>query len=1126
MSVGSSPSRIILFGTILADIPVETPTIPSVVPTLPHTSPFLYTDSSDSDASERPPSQDPYKVTVARWRSRVAARSSLPSLPTHYLSPSDVTPPVPPRLPRRPAVLVLLGQPIPLGQPYRTQPNGVRKMLTTRKRVRAIPSGRLASRYPPGHSSSDHFSSDDSSSDSSSNYSLDSSSSHSLPNSSVDTPATISTGPSHKRCRSLTVSVPLATPVPGALSLVRVDLLPPNKRIRGTVTASDYDDSIEESYEVYIELDTDSDVQADIDVDTTVIEAIAAREADVGVEVGIRSDREDEAGGRSLGIEVPLRLESIGFQILRVLRESRGVGCWLLVSKEPELNAAVIMMAHSQPTDDKSDAEPTYDVEFISEVYDPHLKTGLGYENPERLKKAIEAQPKMYDGEKLEKIPVEQTYFLSPSTSNVSSESSSEKSDLSAKKMPNKSKLVKLFEGVETIIAPTTAKEKAQRRLDLKARSTLLMGIPNEHQLKFKSIKDSKSLLRAVKKRFGGNAATKKTQRNLLKQQYENFTASSLEVLDQTFDRLQKLISQLEIHGESISQEDVESKVLKNTPLCPSNSTNSTNGAVNTAYGATIASTQATTINSTIIDNLSHAAICAFFANGYANNEGKKILKEHWKEVFCEWAPRNQENKNRKNTRRVVPVETTTSKALVSYDGFGYDWSDQGEEGLIPTLHSWLTLLTSLESVEARLLVYKKNKSVFEEDIKMEDMLPLEETPRGKSQEKVTIKMPILTKFKEFSYDDPNLQVLMDKKGDENPRKETTKDETSGILKSFITGIENLVEKEDITLTSFVPVALTLKESECNYQEKEDNVNSINNVNATGTNEVNVVGGKTSIKLPFNPNMPALEDYSIFNFSRDDDDDGVVAEMNNLDTIIQVSYIPTTKIHKDHPLNQVIRDLQSARQTRKMSKNLEEHGFVSTIQHRTNHKDLQNCLFACFLSQEEPKRFEDSDFPDRVYKVDKAFYGLHQAPRAWYETLSTYLLDNGFQRGKIDKNLFIKRHKEVKTASTPMETQKPLLKDEDGEEVDVHMYRIQVNPKVSHLHAMKRIFRYLKGQPKLGLWYLKDFAFDLIAYTDSDYAGARLDRKSTTGGKAKKSVKLMMEKLFRMELELMLVTQS
>ncbi|GKE00019.1 putative ribonuclease H-like domain-containing protein, partial [Tanacetum coccineum] len=190
----------------------------------------------------------------------------------------------------------------------------------------------------------------------------------------------------------------------------------------------------------------------------------------------------------------------------------------------------------------------------------------------------------------------------------------------------------------------------------------------------------------------------------------------------------------------------------------------------------------------------------------------------------------------------------------------------------------------------------------------------------------------------------------------------------------------------------------------------------------------------------------------------------------------------------------------------------------------------------------QPKGFEDPDFPDRVYKVEKALYGLHQAPRAWYETLSTYLLDNEFQRGKIDKTLFIKRYKgdillmssmgeltfflglqvdqkkdgilisqekyvgeilnkfgftEVKTASTPMETQKPLLKDENDEEVDVHIY--QVNPKVSHLHAVNRIFRYLKGQPKLGLWYLKDSPIDLVAYTDSDYAGASLDRKSTTG---------------------------
>ncbi|GKE64940.1 putative ribonuclease H-like domain-containing protein, partial [Tanacetum coccineum] len=113
----------------------------------------------------------------------------------------------------------------------------------------------------------------------------------------------------------------------------------------------------------------------------------------------------------------------------------------------------------------------------------------------------------------------------------------------------------------------------------------------------------------------------------------------------------------------------------------------------------------------------------------------------------------------------------------------------------------------------------------------------------------------------------------------------------------------------------------------------------------------------------------------------------------------------------------------------------------------------------------------------------------------------------------------------VKTASTPTETQKPLTKDEEVADVDVHLYRsmigslmyltasrpdimfavcacsrFQVTPKTSHLHAIKRIFRYLKGKPKLGLWYPRVSSFDLEAYSDSDYAGANLDRKSTTGG--------------------------
>ncbi|GKE55294.1 hypothetical protein Tco_1494479, partial [Tanacetum coccineum] len=184
-----------------------------------------------------------------------------------------------------------------------------------------------------------------------------------------------------------------------------------------------------------------------------------------------------------------------------------------------------------------------------------------------------------------------------------------------------------------------------------------------------------------------------------------------------------------------------------------SNSTSNTNGAVNTTHGATTASTQATAINSTTIDNLSNVVICAFFASQpnspQLHNEDLQqlhhddleemdlrlqmdmltILKEHWKEVFCEWALRNQENRNREITRKVVPVETTTSNALVSCDDSGYNWSDQAEEG--PTNFALMAYSSTssnskvstdsncLESVEARLLVYKKNESVYEEDIKV-----------------------------------------------------------------------------------------------------------------------------------------------------------------------------------------------------------------------------------------------------------------------------------------------------------------------------------------------------------------------------------------------------------------------
>nr|GEV53443.1 putative ribonuclease H-like domain-containing protein [Tanacetum cinerariifolium] len=445
-----------------------------------------------------------------------------------------------------------------------------------------------------------------------------------------------------------------------------------------------------------------------------------------------------------------------------------------------------------------------------------------------------------------------------------------------------------------------------------------------------------------------------------------------------------------------------------------------------------------------------------------------------------------------------------------------------------------------------------------------------------------------------------------------------------------------------------------------------------------------------SSQLPDDPNMLELKDITYFG---DEEDVCVEADFTNLETSITVSPIPTTRVNKDHHVTQIIGDLSLATQTRSMSRVAQDQDGLSQI----NNDDFHTCMFACFLSQEEPKRvhqalkdpswieamqeellqfkmqkvwvlvdlphekraieegihyeevfspvarieairlflayasfmgfmvyqmdvksaflyetiekevyvcqpsgFEDLDYPDKVYKVVKVLYGLHQASRAWYETLANYHLKNGFQKGKIDQTLFIKRQKydilfvqiyvddiifgstnkdlckafeklikdmlqmssigelifflglqvkqkkdgifishdkyvaeilrkfgltDGKSASTPIDTEKPLLKDPNGEDVDVHTYRsmigslmylnssrpdimfavcacarFQVTPKVSKLHAVKRIFRYLKGKPHFGLWYLKDSPFNLVVYSDSDYAGASLARKSTTGG--------------------------
>nr|GEV13928.1 hypothetical protein [Tanacetum cinerariifolium] len=255
--------------------------------------------------------------------------------------------------------------------------------------------------------------------------------------------------------------------------------------------------------------------------------------------------------------------------------------------------------------------------------------------------------------------------------------------------------------------------------------------------------------------------------------------------------------------------------------------------------------------------------------------------------------------------------------------------------------------------------------------------------------------------------------------------------------------------------------------------------------------------------------------------------------------------------------------------------------YASFIGFTVYHMDVKSAFLYGTINEEvyvmQPPGFQDPEYPARVYKVEKAMYGLHQAPRAWYGTLSKYLLTIGFQRGTIDQTLFIRRQRgdfilvqvyvddiifgssnpqlcrefealmhekfqmsamdkyvgdilkkfryiDVRSSNTPMDKENPWGNDGTRKDVDLHLYRSMIGslmyltasrPDIMFAvcacarhqkkdgilkNAVKRIFRYLKGHPKLGLWYPKESPFDLVAYSDSNFGGATQDRKSTTEG--------------------------
>nr|GEW94511.1 ribonuclease H-like domain-containing protein [Tanacetum cinerariifolium] len=220
----------------------------------------------------------------------------------------------------------------------------------------------------------------------------------------------------------------------------------------------------------------------------------------------------------------------------------------------------------------------------------------------------------------------------------------------------------RIVEGVVQPVAPTIAEQKLPRKNELKACVTLLMALPDKHQLKFNSHKDAKTLMAAIEKRFGGNTETKKGQKTLLKQQFENFSGSSSKGLDQIHDRLQKLVSQLEIHGTDLEDKSLddlfnslkiyESEVKHSSSLgteshnlafISSTPTDSTNDSVSVVVNVSSVGTKLSASTLPNVDSLSNAVIYSFFASQSSspqldNEDLKQIDVDDLKEMDLKWA--------------------------------------------------------------------------------------------------------------------------------------------------------------------------------------------------------------------------------------------------------------------------------------------------------------------------------------------------------------------------------------------------------------------------------------------------------------------------------------------------------
>nr|GEW78076.1 hypothetical protein [Tanacetum cinerariifolium] len=686
---------------------------------------------------------------------------------------------------------------------------------------------------------------------------------------------------------------------------------------------------------------------------------------------------------------------------------------------------------------------------------------------------------------------------------------------------------------------------------------------------------------------FGGNEATRKTKKNLLKQQYGNFMAEGKETLEQTFNRLQAIVSQLEFMDVEIEQDDLNQN---------------RNEEDNTASVPT-ASTQVSPAGATVAPaSISLDTACAYIAS-QSNGECR--------------APRSQDRERIDNYRQGSKVEEQAPKALMAIDGVGWDWSymenDEENHAFVAdeeapiefalmaktstdneVFDTSLSSKACLSQVEGRLVEFKNQEIKFCKKIRglefsvecktnrIENITNELETLKKEKEgleSKLTVLSPIpaqvysppkkdmsKTGLPEFADDiitdytrpSPSVESNLDDLQNSSSSTSENRESTGSILskpdvKFVKPGDSPTVVKTDKKETVRKP---TVKYAEL-YRKTSKMSNACYNCGGfdrlSYDREKWVDHGRTWAKNNYTPKCRSPR--TVFHKIGRPPMRTNRPTMNDAQPKRTSFYKPAHSYHK-RPFQRTLAVRSQFRGPRVPTVNRKfpavnrkfpsGNSKFSTADMGNKGKagmchlgkmDEKSAFIYGTIDEEvymmQPPGFQDPKFPARVYKVEKAMYGLHQAPRAWYGTLSKYLLTNGFQRGTIDQTLFIKRHRGdfllvhvyvddfIFGSSNPQLCREfealmhekfqmsamgelnfflgmQVLQKKDG--IFLSQDKHQVTPKEFHMHVVKRIFRYLKGYPKLRLWYPKESPFDFVAYSDSDYGGASQDRKSTTKG--------------------------